>query len=177
MATLGYIWEKPEEALSRYIRLKTPFVLSIAGFDPSSGAGVTADLKTFETTGSYGLGVCSAITFQHEDSYTGTHWTTPEETKDNVSCYFKSTIRNLLKSVLWKISKYWINSSINLIQKFPRLKIIWDPILKASAGHIFHENNTLQLNRILPRLFLITPNTEELYQLFGDSAELTRLQK
>ncbi len=177
VATLGYIWEKPEEALSRYIRLKTPFVLSIAGFDPSSGAGVTADLKTFETTGSYGLGVCSAITFQHEDSYTGTHWTTPEEIQRQCELLFQKHNPEFVKIGLVENFEV-LDQLINyLIQKFPRLKIIWDPILKASAGHIFHENNTLQLNRILPRLFLITPNTEELYQLFGDSAELTRLQK
>ncbi len=81
IAVLGYLWNNPDEAIERYIRLKTPFVLSIAGFDPSSGAGIGADLKTFEATGSYGLGVCSALTFQNEDTFTGVHWTAWEDIK------------------------------------------------------------------------------------------------
>ncbi|MDX5438690.1 MAG: bifunctional hydroxymethylpyrimidine kinase/phosphomethylpyrimidine kinase, partial [Pontibacter sp.] len=39
-----------------------PYVLSIAGFDPSGGAGILADIKAFEQQGVYGFGVCSALT-------------------------------------------------------------------------------------------------------------------
>ena len=39
-----------------------PYALSIAGFDPSAGAGILADIKTFENNGVYGLGVVSALT-------------------------------------------------------------------------------------------------------------------
>ena len=49
VALLGYIWEKPSEALSRFLKIFPDEVMSIAGFDQSSGAGVTADIKTFES--------------------------------------------------------------------------------------------------------------------------------
>jgi len=43
-----------------------PYALSIAGFDPSGGAGLLADVKTFEYLGVYGFGVVSALTFQND---------------------------------------------------------------------------------------------------------------
>ena len=46
-----------------------PYVITIAGHDPSSGAGLNADIKTFENLKVYGLSVCSAITFQDEDNF------------------------------------------------------------------------------------------------------------
>ena len=63
VAVLGYIWERPQEAVMRFRNLKTPTVFSIAGFDPSGGAGITADLKTFESCSVYGRGILSALTF------------------------------------------------------------------------------------------------------------------
>jgi len=46
-----------------------PYVLSIAGFDPSGGAGILADIKTFEAHHTLGLGVCSALTYQTESIF------------------------------------------------------------------------------------------------------------
>src|ERR1035437_5718713 len=51
-----------------------PFVLSIAGFDPSAGAGVLADVKTFEACGAYGMGVVSALTYQNDVSFEKVEW-------------------------------------------------------------------------------------------------------
>lgn len=177
VAALGYIWEQPEEALDRFIRLKTPFVMSIAGFDPSSGAGITADLKTFETTGSYGLGICTAFTFQNEEVYLGTRWCEPEDIKKQCDLQFQKHHPEYIKigliqnfHVLEQLTKY-------LSHSYPNLKIIWDPILKASAGYVFHENNSPQLFSILRHLYLITPNTEEVHRLFGRHATPESLQE
>ena len=43
-----------------------PYALSIAGFDPSGGAGLLADCKTLEANEVYGLGVCTALTVQND---------------------------------------------------------------------------------------------------------------
>lgn len=176
VAALGYIWEEPGEALSRFIRLRTPFVLSIAGFDPSSGAGITADLKTFEATGCYGLGICSAITFQHEDTYTGTHWIDKEEIIQQCKLQFQKHQPEYLKIGLIENFEILDQLTAWLCSTFPNLKIIWDPILQASAGYTFHSEKQFSLPAILKRLYLITPNTEELHQLFGPSATVGSLQ-
>ena len=51
--------------------MKRPVTLSIAGFDPSAGAGVLADIKAFEQNGVYGMGVVSALTFQNDTEFDG----------------------------------------------------------------------------------------------------------
>ena len=169
IAVLGYLWNNPDEAIERYIRLKTPFVLSIAGFDPSSGAGIGADLKTFEATGSYGLGVCSALTFQNEDTFTGVHWTAWEDIKKQCDLLLQKYNVEFLKIGLIESFEILDRLLDYLLDQDKRLKIIWDPILKASAGFSFHRytpEDQERLKRILDRVYLITPNTDELYRLF-----------
>lgn len=51
-----------------------PFVLSLAGFDPSAGAGVLADVKTFEMQKVYGLAVITGNTIQTEDRFLKMEW-------------------------------------------------------------------------------------------------------
>ena len=128
IAVLGYLWNNPDEAIERYIRLKTPFVLSIAGFDPSSGAGIGADLKTFEATGSYGLGVCSALTFQNEDTFTGVHWTAWEDIKKQCDLLLQKYNVEFLKIGLIESFEILDRLLDYLLDQDKRLKIIWDPI-------------------------------------------------
>lgn len=180
IAVLGYIWENPDEALQRFIRLKTPEVMSIAGFDPSAGAGVSADLKTFESTGSYGLNVCSALTFQNEQAYSGTHWVGPEEIIRQCELLFDTHSPEYIKIGL--IENFEVLDLLTgfLKQRQPDVKIIWDPILKASAGQVFHPDSGLSaqaiLKEIFSRLYLITPNSEELREIFGPDCGLSELQ-
>lgn len=177
IAALGYIWEKPEEALSRFIRLNTPFVMSIAGFDPSSGAGVTADIKTFESTGSYGLGICTALTFQNEDIYENTRWVSPEEIRQQCELQFQKHRPEYVKIGLIRDFEVLdqLTGFLSTIGK--DVKIIWDPIMKASAGPVFHNHNGLKNSQIFDRLYLITPNTDELRQLFGEHTGPEELQQ
>ncbi|MCL4482228.1 MAG: bifunctional hydroxymethylpyrimidine kinase/phosphomethylpyrimidine kinase, partial [Bacteroidetes bacterium] len=49
-------------------------VVSIAGFDPSGGAGILADIKTFEANRVRGMGVLSALTFQNDILFEGMRW-------------------------------------------------------------------------------------------------------
>lgn len=167
VAALGYIWSHPDEAVARYLRLSTPFVMSIAGFDPSSGAGVTADLKTFEATGSYGLGVCSALTFQNEDTYEDTLWHSAEEIKRQCTLQFRKHRPEYIKIGLVRDFALLEELTGFLAASCPGVRLIWDPILKASAGKVFHEADERTLASVFGRLYLLTPNTDEVYRLFG----------
>jgi hydroxymethylpyrimidine/phosphomethylpyrimidine kinase len=46
-----------------------PYCLTIAGFDPTGGAGVLADIKTFESFGVYGMGIITSNTFQTDNEF------------------------------------------------------------------------------------------------------------
>ena len=145
---------------------KRPFVLSIAGFDPSGGAGITADLKTFEAYKVQGLGICTAITYQNDAEFDGLVW----QSKEQIQAQLESLLRKF-KIETAKIGLIENLETLNWVVDFlkehnPKIRIIWDPILKASAGFTFHENlDKAELEKLCWKLFMITPNWPEMEQL------------
>jgi hydroxymethylpyrimidine/phosphomethylpyrimidine kinase len=61
-----------------------PVALTIAGFDPSGGAGVLADIKTFESLGAYGVAVITGNTHQNDVAFNGVMWLDKKEKKKNI---------------------------------------------------------------------------------------------
>lgn len=176
IAVLGYIWNCPEAAFMRFRRLKTPVVFSIAGFDPSGGAGIAADLKTFENCGVYGRGILSALTFQNEREYQATASFRLEDIISQLELQFRYAIPHYIKLGLLPDKEILFSLTDYLIQKVPDIKIIWDPILRSSSGFSFHASLLLP-ERFLRQLYLITPNTDELKQLFSKNPEISALQE
>ena len=142
------------------------FALSIAGFDPSAGAGILADIKTFEANQVYGLGVCSALTFQNDFQFEGVKWTSLSEIIRQIEILYRVYQIEVIKIGLVENLETLLGI-INTILGFnPEAKIIFDPILKASAGFNFHdEMNVETLSDILQKIYLITPNIPELNRL------------
>jgi hydroxymethylpyrimidine/phosphomethylpyrimidine kinase len=145
---------------------KRLYVLSIAGFDPSGGAGVVADVKTFESNKVYGLGVISANTFQNDSEFRNVDWISIEKIIEQIDVLqkrfeFEYVKIGLIESLeaLDKIVSYLISKNANT-------KIIWDPILKASAGFEFHKlvDNSL-LEKICKQLYVVIPNVPEALSL------------
>src|ERR1051326_2205660 len=62
-----------------------PCVLSIAGFDPSGGAGVLADIKTFEQHKVLGMGVVTGLTFQNDSEFDGVRWVETDDILKQIS--------------------------------------------------------------------------------------------
>ncbi|WP_430814991.1 hydroxymethylpyrimidine/phosphomethylpyrimidine kinase [Carboxylicivirga sp. RSCT41] len=155
-----------------------PYVLSIAGFDPSSGAGVTSDIKTFEQHEVCGLGVVTAITYQNESSFAGVSWLPFKDIEQQLIVlaekYTPKAIKiglieseTILIQILDWIKKYW-----------PESFIVWDPILKASAGFPFHSNLHNTIEKIVSNTInLLTPNLPEYKQLFGTQAPVDIVNK
>lgn len=156
---------------------KRPYVLSIAGFDPSAGAGVLADVKTMEQCGVYGFAVNTASTFQNEDQFDGVSWVSFEDIKKQLDPLFRKYEIGVVKiglieslEVLEKVIAYLLayNSTV---------KIIWDPILSASAGFDFHSVIDQEvLSKVLKNIYLITPNKPE-YDLLNQVKESRVLLK
>lgn len=143
-----------------------PFVLSIAGFDPSAGAGVLADIKTFEQHQVYGLAINTANTIQTENEFVSIQWTALD--------FVIQSIATLLGKYEIKVVKIGIVPSLDylkeivfLIKKLsPQTKIVWDTVLKSSSEFDFLTiQNQPDLIAILNKLELITPNYNEILQL------------
>jgi len=144
------------------MRAERKYVLSIAGFDPSGGAGVLADIKTLEAHKVYGLGVISANTFQNDNEFKSVDWMPLEKILEQIDIlrqrfsfeYIKIGLVESLETLL-KIVEHSLRMSASC-------QVIWDPILKASAGYEFHKTiNQKLLESILSKIYLITPNSKE----------------
>ena len=143
-----------------------PFVLSIAGFDPSAGAGVLADIKTFEQHKVYGFAINTANTIQTENEFVSIEWTAIE--------YVLQSIETLFHSYEIKAVKIGIVSSLEYLKKIvfkikklsPKTKIVWDTVLKSTTEFNFlNIQNQNELVTILNEIDLITPNYNEILKL------------
>lgn len=141
-------------------------VISIAGFDPSGGAGILADVKTFEAHGVTGLGVCSAITFQTEAEFVGVSWIPLHQIELQFDLLMKKYPVEFVKIGLIQSPEVLVELVRHIRKHYPEVKIIWDPILKASAGFRFHQEVDQDLlHELLTQIYLVAPNGEEAKQL------------
>lgn len=150
-----------------------PCVLSIAGFDPSAGAGVLADIKTFEQHKVLGMAVASCLTFQNDAEFDGIKWIETNEIVEQIT-----VLSRKFKFGFVKIGMIKDLDTLNLLTSHlhvpnSQLKIIWDPILKASAGFEIHKSiDKKKVIDFCKKIFLITPNTDEIKSLTGESDEM-----
>lgn len=151
-----------------------PYVMSIAGFDPSGGAGILADVKCFEQHGVYGFGICSALTIQSDTSFYKANWIDangiieqlkPLLDKFEVRVAKIGLIRDL--AVLAKVLDY--------LKQHSSMQLVLDPVIKASAGYTFHDwaDMLLRFRPILKHIDLLTPNAEEMIRLGGNKPVYT----
>lgn len=152
--------------------ISRPYALSIAGFDPSGGAGVLADIKTFEAIKVQGFGVITGLTFQNDSEFDGVKWIEADEILKQVE-----VLSRKFKFEYVKIGMIENLDVLKTVIDFCRLqtvncKLIWDPILRASAGFQVHEKiDKEKLIKVCKNIYLITPNTEEVKILMGEADE------
>ncbi len=151
--------------------MKRPYVLTIAGHDPSGGAGLIADCKVFEQMHTIGLSVCTAITVQTESEFHSVNWLEEDLIIAQTRCMLQKYQPKVIKiglvpsfAILEKLLKE-IHSIVKAVQ------IIWDPILKSSSGFTFH-NVANHKEALLRKITLITPNCIEANQLWGTENQI-----
>ncbi len=148
-------------------------VLSIAGFDPSAGAGILSDIKTFEAHHVNGLAVCTCITYQNELKISGISWISADEIIEQLKPLFKQYRINHVKIGLIQNTET-LETVVNYLHdENTEVKIIWDPILQSSSGFDFHgEFDSQLLSALCSKLSLITPNTHEIAHLIPDMSQV-----
>jgi len=156
-----------------------PIVLTIAGFDPSSGAGVTADIKTIAAHRCYGVSAITALTVQ---STAGVRGVVPVDPK-----LLALTLEELQMDV--KVSAVHIgmlgsSEIVSVVADFlndARLNnVVLDPVFKSSSGAALLDEPGVELiiQRLLRLADVITPNVDEAAALTGfevkDLAQMKR---
>jgi hydroxymethylpyrimidine/phosphomethylpyrimidine kinase len=144
-----------------------PCLLSIAGFDPSAGAGILADIKTFEQHKVQGMGVVTGLTFQNDSEFDEVKWVETDEIIKQIKVLTRKFEFEFIK--IGMIKDLDILTIITSHLPSPNSKLIWDPIMKASAGFEIHK--TIDKKKgidICKNIFLITPNIDEIRILTGE---------
>jgi hydroxymethylpyrimidine/phosphomethylpyrimidine kinase len=143
------------------------FVLSIAGFDPSGGAGVLADIKTFEQHQVTGFAIITANTIQTENEFLEIEWIDLGFVIRSIETLFKSYKIKAVKIGIVP-NLHFLNGILSTIKLLsPTTQIVWDPVLKSTTKFEFLTiEDRLDLNKILSKIDLITPNYNEIELLF-----------
>ena len=142
------------------------YCLTIAGFDPSGGAGLNADIKVFNRFKVHGLSVCSAITIQSEDVFESVEWISVEVILRQLKLLLSQYDVGFVKIGLIQNQTVLAEIVNCLKQANPAVFILWDPILKASAGFDFDHFKQGCSAGVFRYIDLITPNHEE-YSALG----------
>jgi len=146
--------------------MKRPTVLSIAGFDPSGGAGVLADVKTIAALRCYGVAVVTAVTIQNTQGVAAVHPFPDAWLRDQIDSLTEDVEVNAVKVGMLATARA-VDAVAAAAGRLPN--VVLDPVLRASRGGDLLEENALARLRtaLLPKVRLVTPNLEEASRLAG----------
>ena len=145
-----------------------PIILTIAGFDPSSGAGVTADIKTIAAHGCYGISAITAMTVQSTAGVRRVAPTDPQVLADTLD----ELLRNGKVSAvhIGMLGSGEVASRVaDFLEGASLRNVVLDPILKSSSGAVLLDQVGVGIikQRLLRLADVVTPNIEEAAVLTG----------
>ncbi len=139
-----------------------PLVLAIAGSDPSGGAGIQADLKTFSALGAYGGAVITALTAQNTRGVTGIHNVPPEFVALQIDTVFADLRIDAVK--IGMISTADIARAVAAsLRRADARNVVLDPVMIAKSGHALLDPAAVTALReeLVPLATVVTPNLPE----------------
>ena len=147
-----------------------PNVLSIAGSDPSGGAGIQADLKTFAALGVYGMAAITAMTAQNTQGVRGVVAVPPAFIKDQLEAVFDDVDVAAVKIGMLANVEI-IEEVANILERYKPKHIVLDPVMVATSGDslISAEAVDAMKARLIPISSVITPNIPEAEKLMRKS--------
>jgi len=158
--------------MNHQLSASLPVVLSIAGFDPSSGAGIAADLKTFAAHGCYGVAAITALTIQNTQGVTAIYPTEPAVLKDTIATLLADgRVKAIKVGMLASRANAEIVSEI--LESSPGLPSVLDPVFRSSSGKDLADPACQEFLReqLIKRASVITPNLLEASALTGLQVE------
>ncbi|WP_179380695.1 bifunctional hydroxymethylpyrimidine kinase/phosphomethylpyrimidine kinase [Jannaschia marina] len=149
-------------------------ILSIAGSDPSGGAGIQADLKAIAANGAYGMAALTALTAQNTRGVSGVHRVPP--------AFVAAQIRAVLDDVRVDAVKVGMILDAEIAEVVAdalegrEMPIVVDPVMIAKGGAALLEEDAVAVlrDRLLPLATVLTPNLPEAAALLGEDVAETR---
>jgi hydroxymethylpyrimidine/phosphomethylpyrimidine kinase len=148
--------------------MSPPVACTVAGSDPSAGAGLQADLKSFAACGVYGASVVTAVTAQDTTGVTGLHPVPPEMVAAQIDA-----VAGDLRPAAWKTGMLATDEVLAAVVERLRhhraASLVVDPVLRSTSGRPLLTASALPVLRdaLLPLATVVTPNLEEAAALTG----------
>jgi hydroxymethylpyrimidine/phosphomethylpyrimidine kinase len=154
-----------------------PNVLSIAGSDPSGGAGIQADIKAISANGAFAMAAITALTAQNTQGVSGIHLVPPDFVKAQIAAIFDDIDVHAIK--IGMIANADIAGVVAMsLQPHQAIPIVLDPVMIAKGGAPLLQPDAVNTvrDKLLPLAALLTPNLPEAAHLLGTSTATTRVE-
>lgn len=145
-----------------------PNVLTIAGIDPSGGAGVLADIKTMSALGAYAMGVVAALTAQNTRAVTGVMPISAEFVENQIDTIFDDIRVDAVKiGMLGAVDV--METVARALERYRPKRVVLDTVMVAKSGDRLMPDEAVDFfrKRLLPLADMITPNLPEASVLLG----------
>ena len=153
--------------------------LTIAGLDPSGGAGIVADIETFTAFGCYATCAISSITFQNTTGVFGAVHQTAETIRGQIEPILQDFRVDALKTGMLPTREV-IEETARIIRENNLNNLVVDPVVRSTSGFDLIDDEALRslIENLFPLSILVTPNLPEAERISGlkieDEADIER---
>ena len=151
---------------------KVKEVLTIAGSDSGGGAGIQADIKTFQEREVFGLSILTAVTAQNTRGVQGVHPIPLDMVRAQWESVFSDFSIDAIKTGMLVNGEY-MSLLASLYREYTHIPLVIDPVMIAKGGHSLMQEESIAIMRdeLIPLATVITPNIPEAEALTGLTIE------
>ena len=137
-------------------------VLTIAGSDPSGGAGIQADIKAITALGGYAASAITALTIQNTLGVTGIFAVPSSVVSEQIAAVMEDIAPPSIKIGMVKDATI-VRHIAEAIKKYQPAFIVYDPVMVSTSGHQLIDDDVIETieKELIPKVSLITPNMHE----------------
>ncbi|MDO4231931.1 MAG: bifunctional hydroxymethylpyrimidine kinase/phosphomethylpyrimidine kinase [Lautropia sp.] len=153
--------------------VRIPNLLTIAGVDPSGGAGVLADVKTFSALGTWGCAVICALTAQNTRAVTGIQGIAPDFIRLQIDTLFDDVKIDSAKIGMLGTAAIArsVADALHARPAAQAMPLVLDPVMVSKGGDVLLPRDAIQMltEAVMPLATIITPNLAEAALLLSQS--------
>ena len=161
--------------MSSFEQSKSKICLTIAGLDPSGGAGGVADIKTFSAFGCYAAAAITSVTFQNTTGVFGAVHQSADSVRQQVQPVIDDLGVHALKTGMLPTAEI-IEETARLIRENGLKNFVVDPVVRSTSGFDLIDDDALRslIKNLFPLADIITPNIPEAERISGVAIESER---
>jgi hydroxymethylpyrimidine/phosphomethylpyrimidine kinase len=154
--------------MNRDAKSSVPVVLTIAGFDPSGGAGIIADIRAIEMFGCAGVAAITSVTFQNAEKFLGAVHQTAESVRWQIESIVAETEIAAVKIGMLPTVEV-VREVARLIRELKLPPAVIDPVMQSTTGGTLMADDAIEVfvTELLPLARVVTPNIPEAEKLSG----------